>query len=184
MNLSIFKQVLLLRKKSVIALALVFLLSLALQVFVSLYQSPKLEKTQLELQKHLEAEGRGVSLQSRDTIYRNGLADLDKFYGRIYLKSHFARFISELFTLAEKNSLELSAISYKPTLNNEEQLLEYQLTVSVSGKYLNLKRFINDLGSSANIVVIDSISLASNGPSADTVQLQIQLTSLFRMEGK
>lgn len=184
MNLSIIKQILLLRRKSLLALAAVFILTLALQFFVSLYHVPRLEKMRIEWQKQRELAGRGVALQSRDVLYKNGLADLAKFFERIYLKSHFARFIGELFDLAAKNNLELSSISYKPTLNKEEQILDYQLAMTVSGKYSQLKKFINDLGSSANILVIDSISLASTGTSADTVQLQIQITSFFRLEGK
>lgn len=184
MNLTLIKQILLLRKKSLIVLAIVFSITVALQFFISFYHAPNLEKMRVEWQKQRELEGRGITLQNRDLLYKNGLADLAKFDERIYPKSQFARFIGELFELAAKNSLELSSISYKPTLNKEEQMLDYQLTMAVSGKYSQLKKFINDLGSTTNILVIDSISLAASSASTDIVQLQLQLTSFFKMEAK
>lgn len=184
MNLSMLKQLLLLRRKPLLVLAVVFFLTLALQLFIVFYQEPKLEKQRSEWLQQRELEGRGASLQSRETLYKNGLADIARFRERLYLKSQFARFIGELYDLSLRDGLELSAITYKPVLNKEEQLLEYQLSMTVSGRYSQAKRFISDLGGATNILVIDSISLASTGASADTVQLQLQLTSYFRMEGQ
>jgi type IV pilus assembly protein PilO len=184
MNLSILLQIIMLRKKSLIALVVVFSLALALHLFISLYNEPQLEKLRTASLKQQEIAGRGAVLQSRELVYKNGKADLAKYREHIYLKSQFARFIGELYSLAENNSLKLSSITYKPTLNKGDQLLNYELAMAVTGKYHHLKKFINDLGSSANIMVIDSISLAATGPSADTVQLQIQVTSFFRMEGQ
>jgi len=183
MNLIVIKQVVLLRRKSLIALAFIFIVTLALQFFMKFYHEPGLEKQRSEWLKLRESESRGAALQSREILYKNGIADLARFRERIYLKSQFARFISELYEQAAINSLELLSITYKPALNKEEQLLEYQLAVSVSGTYSHLKKFIYDLGSSSNILVIDSISITSTDSSAETVQLQLQITSFFRMEG-
>ena len=184
MNPAIIKQIVTLRRKSLFALAGLFAAALVLQVFMDFYQIPRLEKLRAEWSKQVENEGRGGALQSRELLYKNGVADLARFRGRIYPKSHFAKFISELYDQAAKNNLELQTITYKPLLNKEEQLLEYQLAVAVRGKYAQLKKFIYDLGSASNILVIDSISLASTDTSADTIQLQIQITSYFLTEGQ
>lgn len=184
MTLAILKQLAVVRRKSLLALAMLISASLALQLFVVLVQEPQLEKQRSEWQRQRELEGRGVSLQSRELLYKNGLADIARFRERLYLKSQFARFIGELYDLAARDGLEISAITYKPTLNKEEQLLEYQLNMTVSGRYPQVKRFIVDLGNATNILVTDSISLASTGASADTVQLQMLITSYFRMEEK
>jgi len=184
MNMILIRQVVALRRKSLIALAIAILVAISSQMFMKYYHEPMLERQRTESLKLRDSESRGAALQSRDVLYKNGIADLAKFRGRIYLKSQFARFISELYDQAAKNSLELTAVTFKPVPNKEEQLLDYQLAVSVSGKYAQLKKFIYDLGSSSNILVIDSISLASTDTSADTVQLQIQMTSYFRLEGQ
>lgn len=185
MNVSTLKQILLLRKRTFIAIAILFVTAISLQLFVNLYQSPKVEKMQLEWMKLREQEGRGAGYQDRETLYKNGLADLAKFREKIYPKNQFARFIGELYETASKNSLELSSITYRPSPSKEDPLLNYALTLTVSGKYSQLKRFIYDLGAGGgNILVIESVSMNASGATPDTVQLQVQISSWFRREAK
>lgn len=185
MNLSILKEIVLLKKRTLIALTVLFAVSLALQLFVSLYQAPRADKLQVEWMKLREFEGRGAALQDRETVYRNGVAALAKFREKIYPKNQFARFIGELYELASKSSLELASITYKPTLDKEKNLLTYAMTLTVSGKYPQLKRFIYDLGAgNGNVLVIDSIAMSASGASSETVQLQLLVTTFFKMEPK
>ncbi|NVN99219.1 MAG: hypothetical protein HXX17_07845 [Geobacteraceae bacterium] len=186
MNLSIVKQILTLRKKTSLAIAILFVSALTLQLFINFYQKPKVDKLQSDWLKLREQEGRGAALLDRDTLYRNGQLDLAKFHEKIYGKVHFARFIGELYEMASRNNLDLSAISYKPTNEKEENLVNYALTLKVSGKYPQLKRFIYDLGSGkSNILVIDSIGMSSaSGVVPDTVELKLSITSWFAMEAK
>ena len=87
--------------------------------------------------------------------------------------------------MASKNGLELTSITYKPSLVKEDQLLNYALTLSVSGKYTQLKKFIYDLGAgNSNILVIDSIAMTASGAAAESVQLQLSITSWFTMEAQ
>lgn len=185
MNISILKQIFSLRKRTLAGLGLLFVAALALQLFINLYQTPRVDKLEAEWMKLREQEGRGVAIQDRETLYKNGLADLAKFRERIYPKDQFARFIGELYETAANSGLELVSITYKPSLGKEDQLLNYALTLTVSGKYPQLKRFVYDLGAgSGNILVIDSISMMASGASAETVQLQLLITSFFRMEAR
>lgn len=185
MNLSLLKQILIVRKNSIIVLAILFLAALSLQLIIVLYQKPSVEKLQAEWMKLREQEGRGAALLDRDTIYGDGQLDLAKFHEKIYPKAHFARFIGELYDMASKNNLELAAISYKPSYDKEGNLLTYALTLSVSGKYPQLKRFIYDLGSGkSNMLVIDSIALSSGSATSETVQLQLSISSWFATEVK
>jgi Tfp pilus assembly protein PilO len=178
-------QIMNMRKKTLIAVAALLAIALACQLFLKLYQDPEIEKLQTEWVKLREQEGRGVILQDRETLYRQGMSDLSKFRERVYPKSQFARYIGELYNLSAKNGLEIDSITYKPSLNKDEQLLSYTLTLSVFGKYNQLKKFIYDLGMNGNIQVINSVSMvASNTPSASVMQLQLQITSYFKMEGK
>lgn len=185
MNIATLKQVVLLRKRSFIAVGLLFISALALQVLINLYQLPKVERLQAEWMQLREQEGRGAALQDRETLYRNGLADLAKFRGKIYPKSQFARFIGELYDMAGKSNLELASITYKPTLAKEDQLLSYALTLTVNGSYAQVKRFIYDLGSGgSNILTIDSIAMTAGGSTAEAVQLQLTISSWFKMEAQ
>jgi hypothetical protein len=179
------KQILILRKKSIFALAILFLAALSLQLFIVLYQKPRVDKLQAEWMKLREQEGRGAVLLDRDTLYRNGQLDLAKFHEKIYPKAYFARFIGELYDMASKNNLELAAISYKPSYDKEGNLITYALALSVSGKYPQIKRFIYDLGSgNSNMLVIDSIALSSGAVASEMVNLQLSISSWFTAEVK
>lgn len=183
MNMSILKQILQLKKRTLLALAMLFAVALSLQLFVSLYQTSRVEQLNTEWLKLRELEGRGAALQDRETLYRNGLADLARFREKIYPKSQFARFIGEIYEMTYKNGLELNSISYKPSLAKEEKLLNYALTLSVSGTYAQLKRFIYDLSAgNSNLLVVDSVAIAASGAAAESVQLQLSITSWFTTE--
>jgi len=183
MNMSILTQILQLRKRALIAIAILFAVAMSLQLFISLYQTAQVEKQNAEWMKLREQEGRGAALQDRDTLYKNGLVDLAKFRAKIYPKSQFARFIGELYEMASKNDLEIVSVTYKPSLVKEDQLLSYTLTLSVRGKYTQQKKFIYALGAgNGNLLVIDSIAIAASGAAAESVQLQLSITSWFTLE--
>jgi len=185
MNMAIFKQILQHRKRSFVAMAILFAVAMALQLFISLYQTSKVEQVNAGWLKLRELEGKRATLQDRETLYKNGLADLAKFRERIYPKYQFARFIGELYEMASENSLEIVSITYKPSLIKEDQLLSYALTLSVSGKYSQLKKFIYALGAGkGNILVIDSIAITASGAATESVQLQLAITSWFTLEAQ
>lgn len=182
MNREIFLQIVQIKKRPLIALLILLLIAATLQIFISQYQEKRIERLSVEWIKHREDLKRGAALVDRETLYRNGLADLAKFRARAYPKAHFAKFIGELYDIAARDSLELTSITYKPFLNKEEQLLSYAMTLSVSGMYPNLKKFISDLGASGNLLTIDSVAMSASSASPDAVQLQILITSYFKVE--
>jgi len=184
MNVTILKQIILLRKIPLMCLAFLLTLGVALQVYVSSYQQPKVEIMRSEWLKQRAQEGRGSLIHNRAMIYKNGLTDLNKFKERIYSKSQFTKFIAELYEIAAKNRLEIGSIAYKPTFNKDYQLLQYVFNLSISGKYPQLKKFIYDLNQSGNLLHIDSLAFSNQASSADSVQLQLQITSYFRMEAQ
>jgi type IV pilus assembly protein PilO len=193
MKFTILKQIMVMRKKTLYAVVLLFAIALSSQLFINLYQNPRVEKLQAEWIKLREQEGRGALILDRETLYKNGISDLAKFRERVYPKSQFARYIGDLYDLGAKNSLEIDSITYKPLLskddkslvNKDDKLLNYAITLTVSGKYPQLKKFIYDLGTHGNIHVINSISMvAPNTPASTAVQLQLQITSYFNMEAR
>lgn len=182
MSREIFQQILQLKKRPLLALLVLLLIAVALQIFITQYQDKRIEQLSVEWVKHREEEQRGAALADRGTLYKNGLADLAKFRERVYPKAQFARFIGELYDIAARDSLELTAITYKPSLIKEEQLISYAMTLTVSGKYPNLKKFIRDLGTSGNLLTIDSVAMTASGTAPDAVQLQILITSFFKAD--
>ena len=184
MSIAILKQIFFLRKVPIIILAALFVIAVVLQLFITSFQQPKVDMMKTQWLKERAEEAGVGARQSRGSIYKTALGDLQKFRERIYPKSNFAKFIAELYDIASKNNLEIRTITYKPTLNKDENLLQYTLSISVGGDYLQLKRFINDLSRCNNLVVIDTVSLANQAATSGTVQLQVQITTFFKMEAQ
>lgn len=184
MNIAILKQILLARRIPLIVVAILFAVTFALQMTITYHQQPKLESLRSDWLKQRSLDGRGAHSQDRESIYKNGMSDLARFRERFYPKSQFARFIGELYATAGKNDLEVVSITFKPTIIKDEQLLQYALSLSLKGKYLQLKKFIYELNRSGNLLHVDSISFVSQGESSETVELQVQITSYFTMEGR
>lgn len=184
MNLSILKEIALSRKRSLLCLGVLFIAAFAAQLYLAMYQQPKLEKARSEWMQLRDAQARGVARVRRDEVYRNGESDFKKFRERIYAKNQFARFVGELYDIAGRNRLEVTSITYKPEINKENSLLQYAMAISLSGSYGQLKKFIADIDSAGNILHVDSVSFSSQGGGSDLVQLQLQLTTYFRMEAQ
>jgi Tfp pilus assembly protein PilO len=184
MNLSIIKQIAMVRKKSLLFLAGGVFLSIVVNLFISTYQEPRLAKVKSEWLQQNAAEKRGIAELSRDEVYKIGQADLAKFNARIYPKTHFARFIGELYEIAGKHRLEVSSITYQPVTAKESKLLQYTFDIAVVGNYNQLKMFLNDLDLSVNLLHIDSISFSNQENKSDQVKLQVKSTAYFRREAQ
>jgi Tfp pilus assembly protein PilO len=182
MNLIIIKQIAMVRRKSLLFLAGGAFLGMGMNLFISTYQQPRLAKAKSEWLQQNAAEKRGVAEASRDEVYKIGQGDLAKFKARIYPKTHFARFIGELYEITGKHGLEVSSIAYKPETTKESKLLQYTFDIAVIGNYNQLKMFLNDLDLSGNLLHIDSIAFNSQGNKSDLVKLQVKSTAYFRRE--
>lgn len=184
MNIAILKQILLARRIPLVVIAILLTVTVALQIIIIYHQQIKLEALRSDWLKQRSRDLGGPQSLDRDTVYKKGQIDLSRFRERIYPKSQFARFIGELYATAGKNNLEVASITFKPSIIKEEQLLQYSLSLSLKGKYLQLKKFILELNSLGNLLHVDSISFVSQGESSESVELQVQITSYFTMEGR
>ncbi|HTP64009.1 MAG TPA: type 4a pilus biogenesis protein PilO [Geobacteraceae bacterium] len=181
MNLDNVRQILIVRRKIFIAIAILILVDAVLYIYCSAYLEPRLGLLQLKWSEKRLETARSTSLDNA-TVYRQGIADLAAWRARIYPKKDFARFIGELFETASNSSLKVGAITYKPDMVKDEGLLAYSIGFNVSGKYAAIKSFIADLERLREIVVIDNISLTGKG-TEESVDMKLQLTAYFRVEG-
>ena len=109
--------------------------------------------------------------------------ELKLFQGLIPDKKQLSTFIGDLFSWAEAAHLNIKQISYAPKLDQDLGFLRYGLSFSVSGEYVQLKRFVHLLENSPRILIIDQIALAGGEAGElreSVVQLQIHLTTYFR----
>jgi Tfp pilus assembly protein PilO len=181
MNINTIRQIFIARRNCFIAIIILILINAGLYLYYSAYQESHLASLHNKgSDKRLETAGK--TAVNMAAVYRQGTGDLAAWRARIYPKKEFTRFIGDLFETAANNSLKVGAITYKPDMVKGEGLLAYSVGFSVSGKYAAIKSFIADLERLREIAVIDNISL--NGKSTEeTVDMKLQLTAYFRVEG-
>jgi len=184
MNLTMIKQILLMRRKSLLCVAAFFVLSVGIRIYIVYFQEPQLDLARAEWSKMRAAEKLGKSSGSKESIYKSGKLDLGKLRQRIYSKDQFARFIVELYEMSSKNNLEIASFTYKPELVKDENIYKYSMVLTSGGRYINQKKFLRDLSLANNLIHIDAISFASQGNSSDKVQLQTHISAYFKMEAQ
>lgn len=184
MNLTIIKQILLMRKKSLLCLAILLVLSVGIRTYIVYFQEPQLDAARAEWNNMRAAERLGKSSGSKESIYKNGKLDLAKLRQRIYSKDQFARFIVELYEMSAKNSLEIASLTYKPELIKDENVYKYSIVLTSGGKYINQKKFLRDLSVADNLIHVDAISFANQDNSSEKVQLQAHISAYFKVEAQ
>jgi type IV pilus assembly protein PilO len=183
MNMNVVIQIITARRKTVVLLVVLVLLDVGLYLLHSVYQAPQLASLQNGVFAARRALSGGLP-QDAETVYRQGTADLAAWDKRISPKREFARFLGDLFELARNNTLTMGGITYKPSLLKGERLLAYSVSFNVSGKYGQVKSFIADISRMRDIAVIDAISLNSSKLTEEYVNMKLDMTAYFRMEGR
>lgn len=169
------------RRIPLVAIAVLLVTNVLVYGYLTAYQRPELDKAQGEwFAKRRAAVGERD--QSRPALYAQGVKDLVEWQSRVMVKKDFAPFLSRLFALASRNSLQLAGITYKPALEKGKPLTSYAIGFSVKGKYGEVKSFLSELLSMREMVVVDGIALNSTKSTEEQVELKIQMTTYFRLE--
>jgi type IV pilus assembly protein PilO len=170
------------RRKSVAGIIILLLANAGVYAFLSFYQRPQLAAMQ-ERAFAVRRSLKGGITQDAAAVYRQGKADLETWNNRIPVKRDFARVVGELMAVAKRNSLSLGSISYKPSPVKGERQLVYTISFNVAGKYGKIKSFISDISRMRDIVVINNLSLNNSKMTEEDVDLKLELSAHFRMEG-
>jgi len=183
MNISIIKEVITSRKRTLILIAVLLVLDVGLSAFVALYQKPLLANKQVNwFDKRRSASG-GTAV-AMAAVYAQGEKDLQTWQGRIIPKKDFARFVGSLYEIAAKNSLAFKGVAFKASQVKGEDLALYEVDMNVVGKYGAIKSFIADLGRRREIMTLDNLSLTSSVENGDAIALKVQMSVYLRMEGQ
>ncbi len=175
--MNIFTDIVKASPRNILILSVLIVINVSCIGFRSFYQMPKL----IDLQEKWFALRQGGGSKDLITKYQKGISDLQTWEKRISLKQDFVRVVGELFELAANNSLKVNQVTYKPTQMKNERLLAYSINFNVIGRYVGVKKFIADLAKSKEMLVINAISLSNNDNTKESVSLNIQLTTYFRM---
>jgi Tfp pilus assembly protein PilO len=135
---------------------------------------------QLQAAQREDAEARGIS-QGRD---RTDQA-LKAFYKDVLPSSHAearqATF-SRLTQLAEQHNLEQSRRSTDPTQERESSLARLQISMTLEGNYEDIRRFIYQVESGSDFIVIDSITLRQGLEAGAPLTLALALSTYYLAE--
>jgi Tfp pilus assembly protein PilO len=140
------------------------------------------ERAAQELQAAVreEADARGIT-ESRD---RTDVA-LKAFYEEVLPSSHArarqATFL-RLTQLADQHNLEQSRRSTEPTQQKESSLARLQTSMTLQGDYDDIRRFVHQVESGTDFIVIDSISLRQGAEADAPLTLVLLLSTYYRAE--
>lgn len=156
-----------------------FLLNVALGVFVSVYQLPALSDMQSKWNS-LRRQSASAGQMDPTALHKQGIADLERLKSKIPEKRHFARVLSDLFEAAASSAVDIGSISYKPVPIKDEALLSYQLSLSVSGSYASVKSYLADLQKNPELIVVDSATFSNGDPFVENVVMNLRITVYLR----
>jgi len=171
---ALIREIVRLKKRVLIAAALLALANLLLYAGCSLYLLPEVDALQQswnEARQRLAVEGR----TDVNALYRQGRADLAAIQERIPAKRQFPDLLGVILELADSNSLSSGNISYKPEKIKGQRLLGYSVAMNVSGSYAGIRSFIADIAEMRELVVIDRLAV-TRAAQGDEVGLGLQLT--------
>jgi Tfp pilus assembly protein PilO len=124
------------------------------------------------------AEAKGVT-QARD---RTGTA-LKAFYQEVLPSNHAqarqATFL-RLTQLAEQHNLEQSRRSTDPRQDRDSTLARLQISMTLRGSYEDIRRFIYEVETGSDFIVIDSIALQQGEEPGAPLTLALALSTYYR----
>lgn len=167
---------------------LFFLANLALFSTYRMVYAGKVENLRQTLQQREErledlraeaAETEGLVRSARRT--RRALVDL--YDNRLANeRTRFTKVTAEVRELARRSGLEPTSMSYPTEEIEDYGLVKRYFTFSVSGTYVELRRFINLLELTPTFITLEQVSL-SGGDQGDQLRIRLSLSTLFAEEG-
>jgi Tfp pilus assembly protein PilO len=155
------------------------LLNMTLVIVVSNYQLPSLTELQAKW-NNLRRQAAAAGQVDAATLYQQGSADLEKLKTRIPEKREFARILSDLLEAAASSNVKVGTISYKPEQIKGEALLSYQLSLSVSGSYAEVKSYLSDLQNIQDLLVVEPTAFINSDPLVENVVMNLSITVYLR----
>jgi type IV pilus assembly protein PilO len=167
------------KRRLLIAVALLALLTVVLFIVVDGYQVPEIAAAQMkwsELRRQVAVAGRGDITKA----YKQGKIDLEILRGRIPPKRQFPRLLGDILEQALSSGVTTGPITYKPRVIKDEGLLAYELAMSVNGRYAAIKSYLADLRKFRELVVVDDFSLTNSDVFEESVTMDLHVTIYLR----
>jgi Tfp pilus assembly protein PilO len=171
-----------------IVLALVANIALFLLVVYPLSQKVKGGEREAEASAAALAEARRNHAAARATVQGKSQADeeLQKFYGDVLPPDlSGARRLTNLplDQLARKIGLRLKDQRAEARSIRDSALSKLTITVALSGEYRDIRRFIHELETAPDFLVLENVELSQGETEARGIDVTVQIATYYRAGG-
>ena len=125
---------------------------------------------------------------ARATVAGKGQADIElqKFYSEILPPDvSGARRITflRIEQLATQAGLRLERETSSPQPQRESNLVKFTYTAALSGEYPNIRRFIHDLETAPEFLVLENVQLTQNDGDKRGLKVGVEIATYYRTGG-
>src|SRR5688572_11507871 len=85
--------------------------------------------------------------------------------------------------LARQSNLQWETLALERVEERDGRLIALRVRMKLAGNYASMRRFIHQLESAPEFVVIDNVELAEGGDSDNALAVNIQVSTYFRTAG-
>lgn len=184
------RRVLAEKRTLIVPVAIALLVNVALYAIVVYPLSKKVAGDQLEA----EAAGAALNAARRDfaaaraTVAGKGQADeeLRKFYSEVLPPDiSGARRITflRIEQLAQQCSLRVERVTSDPKPQRDSELVRFTYTASLSGEYRNIRRFIHELETAPEFLVLENVNLRQSDVENRGLNVEFEIATYYRAAG-
>jgi Tfp pilus assembly protein PilO len=178
------------KRSLIVPLLIAVIVNIALYVIVVYPLSQKVaggEQAAKASSAALEAAKRDYD-QARATVAGKGQADeeLRKFYSEVLPPDiGGARRITflRMEQLARQCGLRLERETSDPKPERDSQLVKFTYTASLSGEYRSIRRFIHELETAPEFLVLENVQLSQSETENRGLNVNVQIATYYRAAG-
>lgn len=142
--------------------------------YLIIVAAPKAQQLQ-QLQMKVDAV-KANPKQNVSNSTNNAPSDITRiFYDVLPTQTEASSKISEILRVATDNGLVINKVEYEQPLS-VSPLIQYQIKLPLTGSYMQIRQFINQVLNTLPSIALNDISLKREDIATDSVDAQIQFT--------
>jgi hypothetical protein len=113
-------------------------------------------------------------------------AELEKFYQEVlpHDQSAARRITSlEIYQLAAKANVNYERAANEVTQERDSTLGKLSTTVMLSGQYRDIRRFVHELETAQEFLILETVSLSQGPDTADTLNVTVRVATYYQAGG-
>jgi Tfp pilus assembly protein PilO len=184
------RRVLVEKRTLIVPVAIALLVNVALYAIVVYPLSKKVAGDQLEAEAAAAAlnAARRDFAAARATVAGKEQADeeLRKFYSEVLPPDiSGARRITflRIEQLAQQCSLRVERVTSDPKPQRDSELVRFTYSASLSGEYRNIRRFIHELETAPEFLVLENVNLRQSDVENRGLNVEFQIATYYRAAG-